>query len=326
MANDKIDLSDQTVFSLLLDVEPSVLKSLCLSSDRFTKVCNDASFREAYSKKWSIVTHLPHGDIVNFRGKIAECIINHLDRLNNEYPKWKCNYYLDTFDYGEKTALNSFNKPNYYPNGYSIDKLFVAAILRSINVIQSLEEICNQIKNQCPNYEWLEYMYLEYGNMDPAEQKLIDDYTSYGYISTNNRLRHGGYNVPAKLNPIINRLRPIPNEIMVFRYFGEDLTKSNYSSSNKEVEVRGYLSTSLDSNLAAGVAKKGSKMMMRIKVPAGARGFYIPGREKEIIFPHMTRLRILGTSEVTIPNIGSDGHTDFTQKKAIEIYDVEMLI
>lgn len=258
---------------------------------------------------------LPFGNIQTDMGPY---ISERLGRLKIEYPKWKCQYYLDTSDYGEKTKTDAAGKPNYYPNGYNFDQIFAAAILRSIDVTQSVEKICNLIKLQSPNYEWLEYMYLEYGNLDPDDEKLIADYISYGYRSTNMGLR----NMPesfAQLNPIIDALRPIPNDIVVFRYFGNDLSLG-------EKIVHGYLSTSLDSNLPGGIARKGKMSMMRIKVPAGAKGFYVPGREKEIIFPHLTKLSILGGAEVTIPDIDRDGYVDWDNQKVIVLFDAQMML
>lgn len=185
-----------------------------------------------------------------------------------------------------------------------LPELYLNAISRGIPISLTTEEICHAIKEQTPSKEWQTNNLKMMANRDlisEEEVRLISSYGSYSFENMNLRLREG-WSSTAPINDTIAKTEPIDKDIVVFRF----LWKYKFLPTVQgEIFVsKGYLSTSMDPLLADNavcndIYEPGSTdgAIMKIKVPAGKRAIYLPGPEKELLFPHDIKLVLTNFSK-----------------------------
>jgi ankyrin repeat protein len=218
--------------------------------------------------------------------------------INEEYNN--CGYSLTTDSYGTlpyrgtKFLSDKYDK-GYYKNKYDYKDLIIAAIYRNISLDLTLNQICQAIRLQTPDMSWMIEQFIYYALLPNQDRKYIDDYTDYSYLSSNSSLRTETdryTNTP--LNRIIFAANPIPNDVVVFRYFTNPLPKP-VDGHPIEYLHRGQYSTSIDPIFTSKVCDKA--YILRLFIPAGTHGFYVPGRESEIILSHPTKMLITNYQE-----------------------------
>jgi len=242
--------------------------------------------------------------------------------------EWKgCKYWVATHSFGTDTA------EDLRAREFKNKELYLEAYIRGVKVDTSpsrLKEICEKVVAQLPPVEWEKEMLLWYTSLTQEEKDLVDRYTNYSYHSMNMDLRWWPKR-QAPLNDIINKGIPLPQEIVVYRYNDPPREKSDTAFLLADVgtkfEYLGYLSTSFLASYSTSVICKESgsyqPVLMRIRIPQGAKCVYIPSHEYELIFPHLSKLELTGKSiEKVVCSL--DNNFQPNSWKEITIYDLVM--
>jgi hypothetical protein len=198
------------------------------------------------------------------------------------------------------------------------DDLYHEVINRNINTSYPLHVICNSIKNEIPSIEWQKQNLLDMSNRDLVslnELKDVSSYSAYEYEWMNEELRFNP-NIDASINTTINKMQGLDKDIVVFRHIKTyDYLRINLGGIFNSY---GYLSTTMSGELITKTACTENGAVMRIHVSKGTKCIYIPGYEKELLFPHGIQLQLV---KVSYNSFYCSGNTD----NNIIVYDFVML-
>lgn len=211
----------------------------------------------------------------------------------------ECDLWVGTSNYGG-LSLDEPDPYTYNDNIENLSELYLHAINRDIDISLEPEEICQRIKDEMPSKEWQLRNLIDISNrklISEEEFKKITSYSSYSFETMNDSLRKGWTTV-APINDYISRMQSIDKDIVVFRY----LIRFKFlpTAPGSILNSKGYLSTTMDPLLASNAVcneiikfnpKNGA--IVKIKVPAGKKAIYLPGREKELLFPHDIQLSLI---------------------------------
>ena len=140
------------------------------------------------------------------------------------------------------------------------------------------------------------------------ERKVLGAYASYDSGEVNNDFIKQPDQTPL-FNKIIEKLPPVENDIVVWRYIreyeieGDAKNRVYLPPDSGEYEYLSYLSTSFMSQYVITYHSCQNQVLalMRIVIPKGSKCLYVPsvvGRvEYEILLPHKTHLRIDGKEQ-----------------------------
>jgi hypothetical protein len=212
------------------------------------------------------------------------------------YDIWK-----STISYGSIHATNDDIRDEGIED---LPELYLHAIARDIDISLNVKDICEKIKEQIPSKEWQIKNLLTMSNRDLVSEeslKQVSDYGSYSFENMNISLREGWTN-ESPINDTISKMEPLDKDIIVFRYLRR--YKFLPTIPGSIFDSKGYLSTTMDPLLASNAvcnsiipfdANYGA--IMKIKIPAGKKAIYLPGREKELLLPHDIKLLLTGFSK-----------------------------
>ena len=172
----------------------------------------------------------------------------------------------------------------------SLTDFYLSALARGIDITGFEEdEICAQIKEQTPSFEWQRLMIAYYKSLPYSLLKNIEEYGSHGYVDMNKALRKDPYS-PAPLNDLIDRAPSLDKDIIVWRFVFEFAGEED-----SEYVINGYLSTTFEP-LFAVIRKTCTNpklfTVLRITIPKGTRCLLIAKEERELIFPHGSILNV----------------------------------
>ena len=211
--------------------------------------------------------------------------------------------------------------------GTSLDpcELGLEAFNRGISY-KTATEAHDKILAEIPNLGWQMNNIIWFGNLTQSEQQLVTEYINYGYEIVNSQLRRCPESSKIPINDLIAKSAPIPNDIIVYRYFRT--TRSLDIPDSGEYVFLGYLSTSISASFVfKGPCISPSFHVMRIHVPKGAKGIYIPSNEYEIIFPHKSKLIINSKkTETIVCSIDCLDPSKSTKVVDVTMYDCTLIL
>jgi hypothetical protein len=218
-----------------------------------------------------------------------------------------CEYKVDTNSFGYV-----MDEEDMFLDGFkTTSDLYLSAIARDIDINMPLSDICNKIKQETPSIEWQKLQMYWQNTLSRDEKDDLYDYISHGYARKNRRLRNNIAGA-ASINDIIEKSIPLDKDIIVYRYIRNANT---ILLENGEFTSYGYLSTSFDAvHSVTAVCKTQNMSIMKILVQKGTKCVCIPGRESEILFPHLTKLSIYSKDEADIVCQISDKHYSVIKK------------
>jgi len=204
-----------------------------------------------------------------------------------------CEIWKSTTSYG-----SIFTNDEIYNYGIeTLSELYLHAISRGIDISLNVQDICQKIKEEIPSKEWQNKNLLDMSDRTLVSEESLKDVTDYGSYSfrhMNNSLRLG-WTKRSPINDIIAKMEPLDKEIVVFRFLRNYKFLSTVEGSI--FESKGYLSTTMDplhtgnavcNEIIPSNSTQGA--IMKIKVPIGKKAIYLPGFEKELLFPHDIKL------------------------------------
>ena len=223
------------------------------------------------------------------------------DRCQMVNENFRCNFHLSTSEYGALGYVQEFLGDKYvlpYDKiGINCYDLILSSVIANIDLGLSIDKICEKLKSQTPSENWQVSQYISYSLLSDEEQKLIDNYKSYSYRQINLDLRDV-YDKDTKINNIVRKTTPLTNDIVVYRYIRNILPQPDKDPI--EYIHTGHLSTSFSPSFMTETLCKSNSHLLRIKVPAGKHGFFIPSSEVEIIFQHPTKLLITSSEKILL--------------------------
>jgi hypothetical protein len=234
-----------------------------------------------------------------------------------------CSWYVSTFQFGNVNKKEDTNISKIR----DISDLYLHAIGRGVDIDQSTEEICKQIKDQLPTLEWQLNNMIEISNKElvsEEELNIISSYKSYGYESMNNNLRYNK-NAESPINDIISRTKGLDKDIIVFRIV--DIRRLPKEFINLQIldiyNQKGYFSTTIDvMMMAESVCKDPKKsILMKIYVPKNKKAIYFPS-EGELLFPHDINLQLISKNVGKYVCNKNTGKTEEPRKTCYVIDDV----
>jgi hypothetical protein len=205
-----------------------------------------------------------------------------------------CDIWVSTFSYGSIDGNDDM-----HTEGFDLPELYLHAISRSIDITLDVENICQKIRNEVPSKEWQAKNLMDMSDRSLVSEESLREVTAYGSYSfehMNNSLR-SGWTTKTPINDTISKMLPLDKEIVVFRFLRR--YKFLPTAEDSLFDSKGYLSTTMDPLHTLNAVcneiipfNPSQGAIMRIKVPAGKRAIYLPGREKELLFPHDIRLKL----------------------------------
>ncbi len=200
--------------------------------------------------------------------------------------------------------------------------IYLEAMARNINIAsKSIEDVCSLIREQLPSQEYLKQNLIDRKYLTEEEESLIRDYVNLGYQHMNKRLRRLP-DSPAPLNDAIAKFPPLDKDVVIYRY----VTTTDFLPEKGKIFVNhGYLSTTLSAMFAfEGVCDDEYHILIRILVPKGSKGLFIPGWESELLFPHKSRLLIEDITDSKVVCVNKKDRTKYFIKNAI-VYHAKLL-
>lgn len=140
-----------------------------------------------------------------------------------------------------------------------------------------------------------EYSYW-LSSLSDMEKRALDNYTSSGYITINDHLRHNT-DVYANVSRDISALRDaidrssVPNNIIVYRGVRQPFLDSLRARVGDVFTDAGFVSTTFDKDLAVGRSYR--QGYIELRVPQGTRGGIGSFSESELILQSGTKFRIV---------------------------------
>lgn len=166
-----------------------------------------------------------------------------------------------------------------------------------------------------PSLDWFYRSLLVHSNLSDQDKSIINEYISYSYNHMNNNLRNDNSlkSENAALNGILNKLLPLEQDIIVYRYVW------NVDFIREKFHHKGYISTTISVNFMSDLIcddQYDGCSILKILIPKGTHCIYIPSSEYEIIFPHNLELEYVDKSNQTF-------YTE-SKSKSVTVYHMKM--
>ena len=143
-----------------------------------------------------------------------------------------------------------------------------------------------RLAKELPDSNW-----LRHGSQVPRglDRELVNSYKGMGYAEMNFALRAKPEETAA-LNALIFAVRPLPRALTVYRL----VTHTHFSGS-----VNGYISTTVWLTRLLQFASAGNHVLLRIRLPAGARALWLGGPEREVLLAHGPSFAVTASGKTT---------------------------
>lgn len=202
-----------------------------------------------------------------------------------------------------------FKKASYF----TISDLIFEAKYRNIDTDQSLLGIRQELNKQMPPIEWYNDQLNFAISLNEKDKDIVNTYFGNPkHVQLNSDLRNYPY-MDAPINRIIEKVPPLPNEIVVFRRI------SDFSLNVGVFKSLGYLSTSASiSCLKNGGVNPcaDESIIMKITIAAGSKCLY-GSHLCEMLFPHNINILINSLQDVDLPCYDYDNNEYITKVNLI---------